>query len=133
MCKMFPSIRQRPLAALLRVSVTAAGLAAAPAWAQSRHNVVGTPLDTLMGTRLTADVPEAKDFVTASRPDVKKLDYTPLTGAVPERPKPRDPTGIKALQAELEGAGAKNTQKAKGLISAKQAGPEKKKPVKAGE
>ena len=37
-----------------------------------------------------------------SRPDPKSLDYTPLTGTEPERPKPRDAANVQALQAELE-------------------------------
>ena len=51
------------------------------------------------------------------RPDESSLKYTPLTGPNPVRPKPRDPAGVKALQAELESAGAKNLEKAKGLIT----------------
>ena len=47
-------------------------------------------------------------------PTTNKLNYTPLTGVSPERPKPLDTKGIAALQAELEGAGAKNETKAKG-------------------
>ena len=37
-----------------------------------------------------------------SRPDPKTLDYAPLTGTDPERPKPRDAANVQALQAELE-------------------------------
>ncbi len=91
------------------------------AWAQKIHNTYGSPLDTIENTHLTTTVPEAKDFVRATHPDTSKLDYTPLTGVNPERPKPLDTKGIAALQAELEGAGAKNETKAKGLLPRKAA------------
>ena len=132
------AIRRRPHVALLRTARTL--LLAAPAilwvessWAQTKHNIEGTPLDTLTNSHLTADVPEAKDFVKTARPDIKGLDYTPLTGAEPVRPKPRDPSGVQALQAELESAGAKNAQRAKGLLPAKRADTGKRKPAKSGE
>jgi hypothetical protein len=134
MRNIFVAIRRHPMAALLRMLLAApAVLSVAPAWAQSKHNIEGTPLDTLANSHLTADVPEAKDFVKSSRPDAKALDYTPLTGSEPVRPKPRDPSGVKALQAELESAGAKNAQRAKGLLPAKRPGAGKGKPAKAGE
>lgn len=37
-----------------------------------------------------------------SRPDPRSLNYAPLTGTDPERPKPRDAANVQALQAELE-------------------------------
>ena len=112
--------RQRAAAgaALLCLLIPAAGNSA---WAQKIHNTYGSPLDTIKNTHLTTTVPEAKDFVRQTRPDAGKLDYTPLTGVAPERPKPLDTKGIAALQAELEGAGAKNETKAKGLLPRKPA------------
>ena len=89
------------------------------AWAQKIHNTYGSPLDTIKNTHLTTATPQAKDFVRATSPDKGKLDYTPLTGVEPERPKPRDPKGVAALQAELESAGARNEVKAKGLLPRK--------------
>ena len=62
----------------------------------------GTPLDTLMTTHLTTTAPPAEAFVRATHPAQKDLDYTPLTGEDPVRPKPRDKANIMALQAELE-------------------------------
>ena len=70
------------------------------------RNKYGTPLDTLRSTHIYATVPEAEGFVRATRPDAKDLDYTPLTGTDPERPKPRDKANVAALQAELEHDGA---------------------------
>jgi hypothetical protein len=87
----------------------------APAEAKHHPDPYGSPLDTLMSTRLWTDVPPAKDFVTSSRPDSGSVDYAPLVGTDPDRPKPRDPAGIKALQAELESGGLKNAARAKGL------------------
>lgn len=68
----------------------------------------GSPLDTLMSTRIWADVPEAKDFVRAARPAPDSLTYQPVTGTDPERPKLRNEAELKALASELEGALAHN-------------------------
>lgn len=91
--------------------------AAPPPLKKHKPNPYGSPLDTLMSTRLWTDVPKARDFVRETRPAAKDLDYTPLTGKDPERPKPRDKANIEALQAELEHDGALNDGKARGLRS----------------
>jgi hypothetical protein len=70
------------------------------------HDKYGSPLDTIMNTHLTTTAPPAEDFVRATHPAEKDLDYTPLTGVDPVRPKPRDKANVMALQAELEQAGA---------------------------
>jgi hypothetical protein len=105
-----------PALALIAV---AALVVARPAVAQKIHNTYGSPLDTIMNSHLTTDVPEAKDFVKETSPDPKDLKYTPLTGPEtekdPERPKPRDPKGVAALRAELESAGAVNAQRGKAV------------------
>ncbi len=80
-----------------------------------KRDKYGSPLDTIRNTHLWTDVPPARDFVTATRPDVKGLTYTPLTGVDPERPKPRDPANVQALQAEMEHFGVENEAKARGL------------------
>lgn len=72
----------------------------------------GSPLDTIMRTRLWADVPEAKDFVRESRPAGEALEYQPTTGADPQRPTPRTKGELEALQNELESAAARNEAKA---------------------
>lgn len=82
---------------------------------KTKPNPYGSPLDTMMSTRLWTDVPPAQDFVKETRPDAKQLDYAPLTGTDPARPKPRDKPNIQALQAELEHDGAQNESKARGL------------------
>jgi hypothetical protein len=73
----------------------------------------GTPLDTLMHTKIWADVPEAKDFVRETRPPPDSLAYQPVTGTDPERPKLRSKAELKALESELEGAASHNDRKAR--------------------
>lgn len=77
---------------------------------KERHR--NTPLDTIMQTRIWADVPEAKDFVKEHRPDREKLKYQPVTGTDPERPKPRTPAELKDLESELETARVKTDKRA---------------------
>lgn len=79
------------------------------------HNTYGSPLDTLKSSHLWTSVAPARDFVRESRPTPGSLDYTPLTGTDPERPKPRDTANVEALQAELEHDGVQNERKAQAL------------------
>ena len=72
----------------------------------------GSPLDTLMHTKLWAGVPEAKDFVRETRPPPDGLAYQPVTGTDPERPKLRSKAELEALESELEGAAAHNDRNA---------------------
>ena len=85
------------------------------------HSVSGSPLDTLRSTHLWTETGPAKDFVTETRPDPKTLDYAPLTGTDPERPKPRDAANVLALQAELERDQAVNQGKGGGKKKARKA------------
>jgi hypothetical protein len=80
----------------------------------------GSPLDTLMNTKLWADVPEAKDFVRDTRPPPDSLAYQPVTGLDPDRPKPRNKEELQALQGELETAVAHNQGKALKRLGVKQ-------------
>ncbi|VFU08940.1 conserved protein of unknown function [Methylocella tundrae] len=99
-----------PAPAFAQSSTPAAGAPVQPAATPAQKtriktkNPTGSPLDTLMKTRLWADVPEAKDFVRQSRPPQDTLDYRPTTGTDPERPKPRTKAELDALQSELESA-----------------------------
>src|SRR3984893_10779793 len=61
----------------------------------------GSPLDTLMHTKIWADVPEAKDLVRETRPPPDGLAYQPVTGTDPERPKLRSKAELEALESEL--------------------------------
>ncbi|MGH6800803.1 MAG: hypothetical protein ACRECZ_05200 [Methylocella sp.] len=72
----------------------------------------GSPLDTLMHTKIWADVPEAKDFVRETRPPPDSLAYQPVTGTDPVRPKLRSKAELEALESELERAAAHNDRKA---------------------
>ncbi len=101
------------------------GLAAPPLFAQTpaparektaveKRNPAGSPLDTLLNTKLWPDVPEAKDFVKEARPDPDSLSYQPTWGAEPDRPKPRSKAELEALRRELSGAEA--TNKVRGVI-----------------
>jgi hypothetical protein len=84
-----------------------------------KRNPTGSPLDTLLQTRLWADVPEAKEFVRKARPPEDALDYQPTTGTDPKRPKPRTPAEVDKLQKELESAGRRNEARAGELKSGK--------------
>ncbi|MGH6869355.1 MAG: hypothetical protein ACREDA_10925, partial [Methylocella sp.] len=66
----------------------------------------GSPLDTLMHTKIWADVPEAKDFVRETRPPPASLAYQPVTGTDPERPKLRSKVKLEVLESELARAAA---------------------------
>jgi hypothetical protein len=90
----------------------------------------GSPLDTLLSTRLWADVPEAKDFVRDTRPPPDSLAYQPVTGTDPERPKPRSPAELRALQTELERAAAHNERTAQRRLGFKKPASGAKKTVK---
>lgn len=79
----------------------------------------GSPLDTLMNTKLWADVPEAKDFVRETRRSPDSLAYQPVTGTDPERPKPRNKEELQALQSELESAIAHNERHARKRLGMK--------------
>jgi hypothetical protein len=79
----------------------------------------GSPLDTLMQSKLWADVPEAKDFVRETRPPPDSLAYQPVTGTDPERPKPRSKAELQALESELEHAAAHNDRTARKRLGVK--------------
>jgi hypothetical protein len=99
--------RPAPLAALAAICLGFCPLAHA-----QEAKGGGSPLDTLMHTKIWADVPEAKDFVRATRPPPDSLAYQPVTGTDPERPKLRSKAELKALESELERAATHNDRKA---------------------
>jgi hypothetical protein len=72
----------------------------------------GSPLDTVMHTKIWADVPEARDFVRETRPPPDSLAYQPVTGHDPERPKLRSKGELEALANELERAASHNEKNA---------------------
>lgn len=81
------------------------------------YDKYGSPLDTFRNTRLWTDVPAAQDFVKATRPEPKTLDYAPLTGLEPVRPKARDKANVQAFQVEMERELAINERKGHGAQS----------------
>jgi len=91
----------------------------------------GSPLDTLMSTKIWADVPEAKDFVRDTRPPPDSLAYQPVTGTDPERPKPRSKTELQDLQGELERAVSHNEGTAQKRLGIKKPTPIATKTVKS--
>jgi hypothetical protein len=92
----------------LAAALAAFCLAVSPFAYAQQAKTSGSPLDTLMNTRLQADVPEAKDFVRTARPPPDSLAYQPMTGTDPDRPKPKSKAELQALESELERAGAHN-------------------------
>ncbi|HUI20017.1 MAG TPA: hypothetical protein VLZ74_03105 [Methylocella sp.] len=107
-------------ARLLRVAALACiCLGLSPFAYAQQAKTYGSPLDTLMSTRLWADVPEAKDFVRETRPPPESLAYQPVTGTDPERPKPRTKAELKDLQDELERAIKQNEETARKKLGVK--------------
>jgi hypothetical protein len=80
--------------------------------AEDEKKTGGSPLDTIMHTKIWADVPEAKDFVRQSRRPSDDLDYQPTTGVDPTRPTPRTKSELEALKSELESGIAHNEARA---------------------
>ena len=83
----------------------------------------GSPLDTLMHTKIWADVPEAKDFVRETRPPPDSLAYRPVTGTDPARPKLRSKVELEALESELERAASHNDKNAGKRVRIKKPAP----------
>lgn len=114
-----PRAAAAPLALLLALACAGplAAQDAAPASSDAparKRNPTGSPLDTLMNTKLWPDVPEAKDFVRQARPNDDSLDYRPPWGPDRESPKPRSKEELDALRRELGADAARN--KARGVV-----------------
>jgi hypothetical protein len=106
--------------ARLGLAAALAGICLAGPFAHAQQaKTGGSPLDTLMSTKLWADVPEAKDFVRDSRPPPDSLAYQPVTGTDPDRPKLRSKAELQALQGDLEHAGAHNDTNARKRLGIK--------------
>ncbi|MGH6837720.1 MAG: hypothetical protein ACREDT_02760 [Methylocella sp.] len=100
----------RPLAVLALAGIC---LGRGPLVQAQEANPGGSPLDTLMHTKIWADVPEAKDFVRDTRPPPDSLAYQPVTGTDPERPKLRSKAELDDLESELGRAAAHNDSNAR--------------------
>jgi hypothetical protein len=79
---------------------------AAPAQKPPEPYGGGTPVDVLMHTKLWEDVPEAKDFVKATRPPDDALEYQPTQGDDPKGAQLLNSNQLDSMQGELEHAGA---------------------------
>lgn len=103
----YPRARKGLAAALAGIC-----LAVAPFAHAQQAKTGGSPLDTLMSTKLWADVPEAKDFVRETRPPPDSLAYQPVNGTDPERPKLKSKVELEAMESELERAASRHDRNA---------------------
>lgn len=71
-----------------------------------------TPFEVMMRWRPRTEVPEAPDFVKASRPAQERLDYAPLTGPEPKGPPRKSPEELEKLKSGLDAAASKNRARA---------------------
>jgi hypothetical protein len=101
---------------------------ASAAGAQSPGTVSGSPLDTMMNTRLWTDVPEPKDFVLRARPAPETLDYRTPYAVDDVRPRPRGKAEVEALTRALEQANARNRAAAEAVPPASPPPPRPAKP-----
>lgn len=104
-----------PPAAVAQDAITQTAPAPPPP-VKTKPDPYQSPLATILSTRFWTDVPQEQDFVKTSRPDPKAIEYAPLVGKEPTRPKPRDAEGVAALQAELENGAVKNDAAAQDLL-----------------
>lgn len=71
-----------------------------------------TPFEVMMRWRPRTEVPEAPDFVKATRPAPERLDYAPLTGPEPKGPPRKSPEELEKLKSGLDAAASKNRARA---------------------
>lgn len=108
------------------MAATALGLAAlaAPALAQDGRGEAKLgedPFSVMMRWRPTTTAPDMPDFVKKTRPDEDKLNYTPLTGEEPTRPKRLTPAELAATTGKLDAAAAAARARAAAAFPAKKA------------
>ena len=106
---------------VMRVALAGICLGFGPLVHAQEAKTGGSPLDTLMHTKIWADVPEPKDFVRETRPPPDSLAYRPVTGTDPARPKLRSKVELKALESELERAASHNDRNAGKRLGIKKA------------
>jgi hypothetical protein len=91
------------------LALTASAWLSPPAAAAEKHV---SPLTTIVNTKLHADPGPMRDFVEKSRPSGESA-YIPLRAPEVERhAKPKTAAELKAMEAELDGAGAANRRRA---------------------
>jgi hypothetical protein len=91
------------------LALTAFGCLGGPLAAAEKHQ---SPLTTILNTRFYADPGRAADFVEKSRPATDSA-YIPLrTPEAARDVKPKTPAELKAMEMDLEAAGAANRRRA---------------------
>jgi hypothetical protein len=94
---------------MLLLALTALACLSVPSPAAEKHQ---GPLTTILNTKLHADPAPSPDFVEKSRPSGGS-DYIPLrTPEVERHVKPKTPAELKAMEMDLEAAGAANRRRA---------------------
>jgi hypothetical protein len=98
---------RRALAAVLGLAALA--WLSGPAAAAEKHT---SPLTTILNTKLHADPGPVPEFVEKSRPP-GDADYIPLRAPETARhAEPKTPAELKAMEMDLEAAGAANRRRA---------------------
>jgi hypothetical protein len=93
----------------IALAATALAWLSGPSAAAEKHV---SPLTTILNTKFYADPGRVPDFVEKSRP-AGGADYIPLRTPEPERrSKPKTAAELKAMEAELAGAGVANRRRA---------------------
>jgi hypothetical protein len=94
----------------IALAATALACLSGPSAAAEKHV---SPLTTILNTKFYADPGRVPDFVEKSRPAGGSSDYIPLRAPQPERrSKPKTAAELKAMEAELAGAGVANRRRA---------------------
>ncbi|MFO1118369.1 MAG: hypothetical protein U1E28_22090 [Beijerinckiaceae bacterium] len=105
------SAEQRIASSCVRLMAVIALVAAAasPAAAQQAPKVkaksTDDPFTVMSRWKPTADAPDMPDFVKKSRPD-GQMDYAPVTGDEPARPKRMSPAELAAATSKMDAAAA---------------------------
>jgi hypothetical protein len=89
----------------LAVLATLGVLAACPVGAEE-YKQGEDPFSVIMKWRPTTEAGEMKDFVKQTRPSEDQLQYTPLTGDTPDRPKVKSKNELGATMSGLDKAAA---------------------------
>jgi hypothetical protein len=100
------------LAALVLLAAATVGSANAAAAAEQKKWRPSDPFTTIWNTKLHADPGPVPDFVEKSRP-AGEHDFMPLTAPEAARPvKRKSAAELKAMESDLESAGAANRRRA---------------------
>jgi hypothetical protein len=100
------------LAALVLLAAASVGSANAVAAAEQKKWRPSDPFTTIWNTKLHADPGHVPEFVEKSRP-AGEHDFLPLTAPETERlTKRKSASELKAMESELESAGAANRRRA---------------------